>query len=507
LVLLAGIPWLASKLIDVFDPSREVRAFRWIAGCTVGLGLLIAFYPGAAVAAAVLLVVTVLVPPFGEARRRGLSHAVAGFAGAAVLSFPVTLALLRDHGSGLADRVGPATFESLARLVVSAGPGGWTLSFYLPVAAALSLLFVSGRALRIAGWALVLALSGMGLGWLAAAERLPDSLANPVAFTALTAFGYAALVALGLASVIEGVATHAFGHRQLGGALLIAAVAVGLFGQIVQTGRGSWEVGDAADMLPDAYPVVAGAPGGAYRVLWVGGWSGGALTVPGGIPDARVEAGHASIRYAVTSPAGASSLDVGRPASGPGYERLNGVLTDILAGETRHGGALLSPFGIRYLVGDPNDLPRAAVRRLAAQLDLDMLPAGGLVVFRVFGTVPLPSVAVGPEWLAAARHPSFVSVAALPPATNGEKAPADTVSGQKLVLVSQQFDSRWKLEGQPGSDPPLRAFGWAIGFATTTGSPADVRFEGQGLRDAEVVLLALLWLGALWAIRRPASRG
>ena len=508
LVLLAGIPWLASKLIDVFDPSREVRASRWIAGCSVGVALLIAFYPGAAVAVGALLVCTVLVPPFGSARRRGFSYAVAGFVGAAVLSFPVTLALVRDRGAGLADRVGSPSFESLARLVVSGGPGDWSLSFYLPVAAALSLLFVSGRALRAAAWAVLLAVSGMSLGWLAAADRLPEAVSNPVAFTVLTAFAYTALVALGLASVIEGVATHAFGHRQLGGALLIAAVTVGLFGQIVQAGRGSWEVGNAADMLPDAYPVVAGAAGGTYRVLWIGGWSGGALTVPGGAPVARVEAGHASIRYAVTSPAGASSLDTGRPPAGPGYRRLDEALTEVLAGDIRHGGALLWPFGIRFVVADPQDVPRAAIRRLGAQLDMDALPAGGLVVYRVSGGVPLPGAALGAEWLAAARRPSFVSVASLPPATNGEGSPsADPGAGRKLVLVSQQFDSRWKLEGQPGADPPFRAFGWAVGFATTTGSVADIRFGGQGVRDVEVALLALLWLGALWTIRRPASRG
>ncbi|HJP65665.1 MAG TPA: hypothetical protein VKA30_05100, partial [Actinomycetota bacterium] len=75
-----------------------------------------------------------------------------------------------------------------------------------------------------------------------------------------------------------------------------------------------------------------------------------------------------------------------------------------------------------------------------------------------------------------------------------------------LTFLSQQFDSHWKLEGPEPSPPPFRAFDWAVGFEDGS-QLTDVRFTGQALRDAEVALLALLWLAALWINRRPATRG
>jgi GT2 family glycosyltransferase len=506
LVFLAVLPWLVAKLFDVPALGSVAPAFRWVVGFAVGMGLLVAFYPGGAVAIGLVVLCALLVPPAGAGRGRTPALAAGGVIGAAILSFPVTLALIRGNGHGLADQVGAPSFASLARLVVAHGPGDWSLGFYLPVAAAVSLLFVSGPATRAAVWAAVMAVASVGLAWLAGAGHLPEPLGNPVAFTSVTAFAYAVLVALGLVSVVEGVARHAFGHRQVGGAVLAVAVAVGLFGQIAQAGRGAWEVGDASDVLPDAYPVIAGTGAETFRVLWVGDWRGGALVPPSGLPDGRVDAGPSSVRYAVTLPGGASALDVGRPSAGVGYDRLEESLADILAGDTRHGGALLSPFGIRFVAALPGDIPRAATRRLSAQLDMDRLAPEGLIVYSIPGAASLPAGLNDAQWLRAARRPTFESEASLPPAGEGDETGASP-AGRRLLLVPQQFDRRWNLEGQARSAPPFRAFGWGVGFATETGRPADVHFGGQLVRNLQVGLLAILWLGALWIIRRPASRG
>src|SRR5206468_12384223 len=113
-----------------------------------------------------------------------------------------------------------------------------------------------------------------------------------------------------------------------------------------------------------------GRPGGTgYRILWLGPWSGSDLPAPAGRPDGRVAAGGSSVSFAVTSPTGTSVLDVGRGVSGPGYDELRVVLADILAGDTRHGGSLLAPFGIRFVVAAPGTLPQGALARLASQLD------------------------------------------------------------------------------------------------------------------------------------------
>ena len=139
---------------------------------------------------------------------------------------------------------------------------------------------------------------------------------------------------------------------------------------------------------------------------------------------------------------------------------------------------------------------------------MDQLAPGGLVVYRLPGAAPLPAALVDGQWLLAARRPSFVSVASLPPATVEAEPSAGVTpaADPRLLLLPQQFDRRWRLEGQAQSEPPFRAFAWAVGFETGTGDPADVRFGGQSLRNAQVALMAILWLGALWIIRRP-TRG
>src|SRR5205807_7105231 len=138
------------------------------------------------------------------------------------------------------------------------------------------------------------------------------------------------------------------------------------------------------------------------------------LPSPGGLAERTISAGAASIRFAVTSPSGASALDIGRSPSGPGYDALNQALTEILAGQTRHGGALLAPFGIRYIVAAPSDLPRAASSRLTSQLDLDVLPTQGLAIFRDSKAVPPASLVQSEEWTGSSRAAAFESTVGLP---------------------------------------------------------------------------------------------
>src|SRR5204862_205634 len=80
---------------------------------------------------------------------------------------------------------------------------------------------------------------------------------------------YAVLVGLGLASVMEGVATASFGHRQVGAAALALVLSVGLGGQVVQAAAGSWAIG-GPELIPGAEPLIARSAGPAYRLLWLG---------------------------------------------------------------------------------------------------------------------------------------------------------------------------------------------------------------------------------------------
>jgi hypothetical protein len=206
-------------------------------------------------------------------------------------------------------------------------------------------------------------------------------------------------------------------------------------------------------------------------------------------------------------------LDVGRAATGVGYDALDRSLTDILAGDTRHGGALLSTFGIRFVVAGPGSLPPQAFHRLASQLDLDRVPGGDLTLFRDPVAARTASIVPGGDWRAAASNAGFAALSSLPSPAGARPLPPDLRtpfrSADGLLFLSQQFDDRWELKRAEGSAPerPRRSFGWATGFPLT-GAEGSVtlRYGGQLARDLELAVLALLWGAALWITRRP-SRG
>jgi hypothetical protein len=200
---------------------------------------------------------------------------------------------------------------------------------------------------------------------------------------------------------------------------------------------------------------------------------------------------------------------MGRPGGGPGYDALTGAIGEVLSGDTQHGGALLAPFAVRFLVASPADLPPLTIRRLDDQVDLVRVEAGGLVIFRNVQAVPLAS-RTDPSWSSPASSGSPLVVARLRaaaalPLTGGGERFRGTLPGRSFVLLSQQFDSRWRLTVGNGAPlPPERAFGWAIGFDAPGGS-VSVRYTAQWLRTLEMLVLALLWGLALWITRRPAQ--
>jgi GT2 family glycosyltransferase len=511
LVFFAGLPWLAIKLSLPFDPSFRMPVLRWVAGAAGGLALLVSFFPATAVVAALLVGAYALAPVDGTTRLRGASLALVASAVAAVLIFPMALGLARSGGLGFWDAAGSPSFGSVARLNLGSGPGSWWTGLYLPLAAALALVFVTGRLAGIALRYAVIAVASIYLAWLGAAGYLPLWLSNPAAFVGLAALALSQLVGFGVSVAGRGVARMAFGYRQVGAGLMALLLGVGIGGQAVQAARGAWQVG-GPEKLPAAYPIVADAGAAPYRVLWLGSMHGDAFPTPAGPPDGTVAAGAASARFAVRSPRGASVLDVGRPAAGPGYDYLRAALREVLAGRTRHAGGLLGSLAIRFVVADPDDLPNSALRRLVRQLDLNRVPAGGLIIFENSKWVPLASSISDREWIRAASAPSVQAAAELPVPHHEQLGLAPTsgiATADSLLLLSQQYDPRWRLSFGSGSAPvrPLKAFGWAVGFVGRPAPGLSFAFQGQRVRSLEVALLAVLWLGILWLTRKPARIG
>jgi hypothetical protein len=253
--------------------------------------------------------------------------------------------------------------------------------------------------------------------------------------------------------------------------------------------------------------VISGAGDALYRVLWVGSPGGDSFAPPAGTPDGTVAAGAASVRFGVRSPRGASVLDFGRPAAGPGYDYVRTVLREVLAGRTRHGGALLAPLAVRFVVAERGDLQGAALRRLVRQFDLNLVPAGGLIIFENSKWVPLASLVADTDWLRAAFAPTIKSVAQLPtPHAEPLGRPLSGAVSDSLLLLSQQFDPRWRLTFESGATPlePRKAFGWAVAFVARPPG-FTISFHGQQIRTLETGLLVILWLGVLWFSRKPAT--
>jgi hypothetical protein len=202
-------------------------------------------------------------------------------------------------------------------------------------------------------------------------------------------------------------------------------------------------------------------------------------------------------------------LDIGRPLTGPGADVLERSLEQVLTGNTSHGGALLSQFGIRYLVADGEELSGPARAVLDAQADLDLVNAAGLVIYRnaiqlppaaVLGVTDEVAELVGSDLLVdIQRFPRVISS----PLEHTEGGFAGrTFAGGNLAFLSYEFDGAWQLD--QGSEPG-KAFGWATSFSLEEGS-VNVTYEGQLPRTVGTWLLGAFWAAALWFTRKPVPR-
>jgi len=222
-----------------------------------------------------------------------------------------------------------------------------------------------------------------------------------------------------------------------------------------------------------------------------------------------VEDGDASLRYAVTQRSGILAIDTGRPLVGPGDDALRASIEEIVTGSTVHGGALLAPFGIRYIVADEDRLPDADRRALDSQSDLDLVPASGLVIWRSAVALPLAAAAspspVQERLIASGSLDDVQRIGSMPtvplePVEGGWDGATD---GGTHVLLSTEFDGAWQESGDERQ--PERSFGWATSLRTDAPT-VSIRYGAQLPRSFAMLLLAAVWAVALWITRKPVRR-
>ncbi|HZP89692.1 MAG TPA: hypothetical protein VFC04_01705, partial [Actinomycetota bacterium] len=502
LVALAVLPVVADRLEAAFGRDPQARPVRLGVGLGAALALGIAFLPGIAPGLLLLLAVQVLA---GRRRGRGLLVCLVAAVTAGALVFPMLPAIASAPGTALASHLGTLSFGLLARLAPAPGAGTWPGAWFLPVGALIAFSVV-GAGHRARAWrAALAAVAGVFLAWASSAGYLPGVLTNAPAYLMVAAASEAAVVAYGLATIGSGIERQAFGYRQIAAGALAIVLALGLGGQALVAAYGNWEIGSNKE--PSAWPVVSGTPG-QFRVLWIGRPDGARFPAPGGDPQGVIEAGAASVRYALTGREGITALDIGRAAQGTGYEYVREVLGELLSGDTSHAGALLAPLGVRYVVAAAGDLPPAAAARLRAQLDIDLVPAGGLVIYENARSLPLAFTTTSTPFRRAAAGTALAPIAQVPAPevrTLVRAAGGFRASGGGFGFVGWQNEGGWRVESPSGRAGTERAFGWAIGFDAGSGG-ARLVFTGQRARTLEMWALALLWVAVLWITRRPGSR-
>jgi len=185
------------------------------------------------------------------------------------------------------------------------------------------------------------------------------------------------------------------------------------------------------------------------------------------------------------------------------------ALGEILSGTSVHGGALLAPFGVRYLVASDDQLSDAARTSLDAQVDLDVVPAAGLAIWVNDTFLPPAAVlaanAKTANLLSAGQPAATQRLTAVPvvPLPQVEGGWSGATGGGNVAVVSTEFDDAWTVEGR--TDQPARAFGWATSFPVS-GPSVSIRYGAQLPRTIAIWVLAAVWAAALWITRKPVAR-
>ena len=223
-------------------------------------------------------------------------------------------------------------------------------------------------------------------------------------------------------------------------------------------------------------PSCRAAPKGEFRVIWLGADTETSFAAPGGDPVGVVPNGASSLRFGLTGREGIVATDTGRTLTGSGEGYLHEALAEIVSGATTHGGALLAPLGVRFVVAQEGDLPRRRSKACSTRRSISTGRArrGSSSTGTPRGSRPPPcspptkrSARSSHRRIWARSNSCRRSACPLLAAVEGwaGEAPAPGT-----VVVSTEFDPDWRLEAPNGESSDLaRAFGWSTAFDAPAG--------------------------------------
>jgi hypothetical protein len=518
LVAYAAFPFIVARLARAsgIAPFDQIEGHGWRATPTGQIALLGAIMaaacsfapavlPMTVVCALALVVGSALVGSSGRARRV-FGVTVKAIAVALVLNAPWVVGVLLS-GSHAVDIFGlpvsASAVPSWGEVVrFAVGPTARSPVVWLLVAAAaLPLLLGTGTRLAWAARLWVMACGSWVLavvttrGWTGAFTPSESVVLVPAAVAVAAAIG------LGISAFENDLSGRSFGWRQVVSVAALGAVIVGLLPVAAGALEGRWDMPANGAEQPLGF-LNRPAPGGAFRVLWlgdpralpVGGWS--------------VEPG---LSYALTDGGLPDSASVWTPA-GPGPADLVADAVHLaITGGTVHLGRLLAAQSVRYVVVveglDSSDatLPASVAapppvglqRALLNQDDLQIEPGEfGVQVYRNPSALPLTAqrsqalpastVRSAPGAADVAGWQPVLAALALPHGGTGTVRQSTVFSGYAPA-------GRFSLTVHGRSVARRPAFGWAGQYPGAPAGPARLSFSGPPYVPAAVLLELLAW--------------
>ncbi len=503
------------------DPGPGISPRR-IASQVAALALLLAVVSSIApwfallvLMSAIAIAVASLVTGAVVAALRGVGLTALAVVGAIVLHVPWILSASGDGWEFLAPgAVTPAATASRgldAILRFNTGPlgTGW-MGWAFVVAAVLALPVARSIRWAWTGRAWAIALCSFGLAWASDAGALLH-LPSVELLLVPAAAGVALAIGCGGAAYELDVRRTQIGATQLGSAIAVAALAVGLVPTLGATVSGRFDLPTAGFDASLAF-LPQRAADGPFRVLWLGD--------PAALPQPGWQLAD-GLAYGL-SRSGMPDFHEAWPGAPTRAVELVASSVELAAQrETSRLGRLLGPMSIRYIVVPQSTgpsytkapahlAPAALLATLASQLDLRQVEVdSSLVVYENTGWLPERAL-LGPGAAAASQlaGPAALVTAdlsgttAVLPDSDGEHGATGPLPPAGVVAVSEASDSRWRLEVDGRAAPRRPSFGWANAFEVPGAGQARLSYDTPLTRPLAVVVQVLLWLLALRIVLR-----